>query len=112
MCWQLPLRRIDDEQDDGTVTSRLTEFGRDGWGEGGEDFAWWCTESPEAFTGRQAVYESMSVELRTMLGKKLHRQVVAYLDARKGSKSIPPVAHPAAVPVSIGRKGKRWNAAS
>ena len=107
VCWQLPLRRIDDEQDDGTVISRLTEFGRDGWGEGGEDFAWWCTEAPEAFTGRQAVYESMSVELRTMLGKQLHRQVVAYLDARKGSKSIPPVTHPAAVPVSIGRKGKR-----
>ena len=39
VCWQLPLRRIDDEQDDGTVISRLTEFGRDGWGEGGEDFA-------------------------------------------------------------------------
>ena len=54
VCWQVPLRRIDDEQDDGTVISRLTEFGRDGWGEGGEDFAWWCTEAPEAFTGTQA----------------------------------------------------------
>jgi hypothetical protein len=42
VCWQLPLRRIDDEQDDGTVVSRLTEFGREGWGEGGED-RWWCT---------------------------------------------------------------------
>ena len=38
VCWQVPLRRIDDEQDDGSVISRLTEFGRDGWGEGGEDF--------------------------------------------------------------------------
>ena len=25
--------------------SDLTEFGRDGWGEGGEDFGWWCTEA-------------------------------------------------------------------
>ena len=48
----------------------------------------------------------MSVELRTMLGKKLHRQVVAYLDARKGSKSIPPVAHPAAVPVYARAQGE------
>ena len=26
----------------------LSEFGRSGWGEGGEEFAWWCTEAPEA----------------------------------------------------------------
>ena len=37
-----------------SVTSVLTEFGRDGWGEGGEEFAWWCTEAPEAFTARRA----------------------------------------------------------
>jgi hypothetical protein len=104
VCWQLPLRRIDDEQDDGTVISRLTEFGRDGWGEGGQDFGWWCTEAPEAFTGKRRVYESMEVELRTMLGKKLHKQVVAYLDGRRRSRRFPPVAHPAAVPVTLGRK--------
>ena len=83
VCWQVPLRRIDDEQDDGTVISRLTEFGRDGWGEGGEDFGWWCTEAPEAFVGTRPVYESMAVELRKMLGKKLYRQVAEYLDGRR-----------------------------
>ena len=46
ICWQLPLRRIDEDQEDGTVISTLTEFGRAGWGEGGDDFAWWCTEAP------------------------------------------------------------------
>ncbi len=104
VCWQLPLRRIDDEQDDGTVVSRLTEFAREGWGEGGEDFGWWCTEVPEAFTGSRPVYESMGVELRKMLGKRLYRDVVAYLHARRAPKSFPPVAHPAAVPVTIGRR--------
>ena len=102
VCWQLPLRRIDDEQDDGTVVSRLTEFGRDGWGEGGEDFAWWCTEAPEAFTGTQPVYDSMADELRKMLGKKLYQQVVTYLDGRRRVKTFPPVTHPAAVPVTLG----------
>ena len=90
MCWQVPLRRIDDEQDDGTVISTLTEFGRDGWGEGGDDFAWWCTEAPEAFIGASPVYESMEVELRKMLGKKLHRQVVEYLDGRRGDRRSRP----------------------
>jgi hypothetical protein len=107
VCWQVPLRRIDDDQDDGTVVSRLTEFSRDGWGEGGEDFGWWCTEAPEAFTGTQPVYESMAVELRTMLGRKLYQQVVDYLDGRRRSKAFPPVEHPAAVPVTLGRKRAR-----
>jgi hypothetical protein len=104
VCWQVPLRRIDDEQDDGSVISRLTEFGRDGWGEAGEDFGWWCTEQAAAFTGA-AVYRSMSVELRKMLGKRLHKQVVAYLEQRReAAGALPPVTHPAEVPVKLSRK--------
>src|ERR1051325_7880467 len=49
VCWQLPLRREDRDEDDGTVVSTLSEFGRTGWGDGGQEFAWWCTEAPEAF---------------------------------------------------------------
>jgi hypothetical protein len=96
VCWQLPLRRIDEEQEDGTVISTLTEFARIGWGEGGDDFAWWCTEAPEAFTGTEPVYRSLGVELRKMLGSKLHRQVVDYLDARRRAR-VAPVVHPAEV---------------
>ena len=96
VCWQLPLRRVDEEQEDGTVISTLTEFARDGWGEGGDDFAWWCTEAPEAFTAQEPVYRSLSTELRTMLGAKLHRRVVEYLDERRGSRPEP-VVHPAEV---------------
>ena len=104
VCWQLPLRTFDrDEEDDDSVTSVLTEFGREGWGEGGEDFAWWCTEAPEAFVGTRPVYESMAVELRKMLGKKLYGRVAEYLDGRRRT-SFAPVAHPAAVPVTLGKK--------
>jgi hypothetical protein len=106
VCWQLPLRRLDEEQEDGTVVSTLTEFGREGWGEGGQDFAWWCTEAPEAFTGAEPVYRSMEAELRKMLGKRLHRAVVEYLDARYDDRDVGPVEHPAAVPVQITRKGR------
>jgi hypothetical protein len=102
VCWQLPLRREDEEQEDGSVVSTLSEFGRTGWGEGGEDFAWWCTEAPEAFTGREPVYRSMNIELRKMLGKKLYRQVVEYLDSRMRSR-VPLVTHPAQTSVRIRR---------
>ncbi len=108
VCWQLPLRRIDDEQDDGTVISRLTEFARDGWGEGGDDFAWWCTEAPEAFTGTEPVYKSLSVELQKMLGKRLYGQVIDYLEHRVNS-SNGTVQHPAQTKVTLGatRRGRR-----
>ncbi len=96
VCWQLPLRRLDEEQDDGTVVSTLTEFGRDGWGEGGDDFAWWCTEAPEAFTAAEPVYRTLGVELQKMLGKKLYRRVAAYLDERRKARPAP-VVHPAEV---------------
>lgn len=102
VCWQLPLRRVDEDQEDGTILSTLTEFARDGWGEGGDDFAWWCTEAPEAFIGATPVYQSLGVELRRMLGKKLYPRVVAYLDDRRQANPAP-VVHPAEVPVQLGR---------
>ena len=55
VCWQLPA--APDRRRAGRRhrrSPRLTEFGREGWGEGGEDFAWWCTEAPEAFTATRA----------------------------------------------------------
>jgi hypothetical protein len=107
VCWQLPLRRLDEDQDDGTVVSTLTEFGREGWGEGGQDFAWWCTESPDAFTAAEPVYRTMGAELRKMLGKRLYRSVVAYLDARFEARDLPAVEHPAAVPVQITRRRRK-----
>ena len=102
VCWQLPLRVIDrdDEDDDTLVISQLTEFGRVGWGEGGEEFAWWCTEDPAAFTGAEPVYRSMGQELRKTVGDELYGQVVAYLDART-NEGQPPVLHPTEVPVTL-----------
>ncbi|MET1001012.1 MAG: hypothetical protein ABWZ15_04315 [Acidimicrobiia bacterium] len=102
VCWQLPLRAVEREEEDESTTTVLTEFGRDGWGEGGEEFAWWCTEAKEAFTGAEPVYKSMEAELRAMLGDDVYEQVVKYLDSRLASGAAP-VPHPAEVPVTMGR---------
>lgn len=96
VCWQLPLRRLDEVQADGGVISKLTEFGRDGWGEGGEEFCWWCTESPDAFVGKEPVYRSLAPELRIMLGTKLYKRVAAYLDDHVKAQPAP-IVHPAEV---------------
>ena len=68
VCWQLPLRREDTTDDAGRVTSTVTQWDRRHWGDGGEEFHWWCTEAPEAFAGRQPVYETMAAELIAMVG--------------------------------------------
>jgi len=96
ICWQLPLRRVDEEQEDGSVVSRLTEFARSGWGEGGDDFAWWCTEAPEAFAGARPVYRSMESELRIMLGDELFERLATHLDERMAARPAP-LTHPTEV---------------
>jgi len=95
VCWQLPIRRIPVTDDEGEEFTRLTEFARDGWGEGGEDFGWWCTEAPEAFVNARPVYRSLEPELRKMLGDKLFEEVAAYLDTRMEPGAPPVVVHPA-----------------
>ena len=51
VCWQLPLRLEHHTDDNGYVTSTLREWKRRDWGDGGNDFHWWCTESDDAFVG-------------------------------------------------------------
>ena len=91
VCWQLPLRREDRTEDDGRVTSTVTQWDRKHWGEGGEEFHWWCTESPEAFGARKPVYVTMAAELRAMVGDPVYKRLAAYLDSRKkgGAVALP-----------------------
>ena len=94
VCWQLPLRNTQREEGDGTTTNILSEFSREDWGEGGAEFAWWCTEAPEAFTATEPVYRSLETELRAMVGDTLYETIAAYLDGRRnGSTGVAP--HPA-----------------
>jgi hypothetical protein len=101
VCWQLPLRREDEVADDGHVTSTIRQWDRRDWGEGGFQFHWWCTESPDAFVGSKPVYEELRPELIALVGEKAYRRVVRYLHARGVTRNgKPPVADPPiAVPV-------------
>lgn len=93
VCWQLPLRREDQVADDGHVTSTLGEWGRRHWGAGGAEFAWWCTEAPEAFVGDAPVYEEMAAELTAMTSRTVFRMLTAYLEDRAQRVRVP-LPHP------------------
>jgi hypothetical protein len=99
VCWQLPLRREDETDATGYVTSTVRQWDRRHWGEGGEEFHWWCTEAPEAFVGSRPVYESMHDELEGLVGPVVCAMIVAELDRRRAQQQMLP--HPASVPVSL-----------
>jgi hypothetical protein len=93
VCWQLPLRREDSTADDGHVTSTVRQWDRRHWGEGGEEFHWWCTEAPDAFVGRVPVYVELREELVEMVGAPIYEMFVRYVENRPGRKVALP--HPA-----------------
>jgi hypothetical protein len=92
VCWQLPLRREDATDDAGRVTSTISQWERRHWGEGGDEFHWWCTEAPEAFGAPTPVYESLAPELVAMVGEATYQRLVAYLSARQSTRI--PLPHP------------------
>lgn len=82
VCWQLPLRREDDERADGHVVSTVMQWDRRHWGDGGGEFHWWCTEAAEAFTGSQPVYRELRDELVEIVGAEVYKMLEQYLDSR------------------------------
>lgn len=96
VCWQLPLRRIDETDDLGHVTSTVREWKRRDWGEGGADFHWWCTDAPEAFGASRPVFEELGDELQQMVGEEVFALITNHLAQRMRSQGTEVyLSHPA-----------------
>lgn len=91
VCWQVPIRLEDTEEASGHVTSRLREWKRRDWGEGGDDFGWWCTEEPDAFVGTQPLYVSARDDIVELIGQPIYDLMVDVLER----PTAVPVPHPA-----------------
>jgi hypothetical protein len=92
VCWQLPLRLEEHTGEHGHLTSTLREWKRRDWGEGGLEFHWWCTESPDAFVGRQPVYVTLRDEITELVGAPVYAMLAALLAERRRRTVLP---HPA-----------------
>jgi hypothetical protein len=92
VCWQLPLRLQEHTDEHGHVTSMLREWKRRDWGEGGFEFHWWCTESPDAFVGADPVFVTMRDEIVELVGERPYSMLVDVLAARRPKTRLP---HPA-----------------
>ncbi len=80
VCWQLPLRLEEETDAHGHITSILREWKRRDWGEGGAEFAWWCTDSPLAFVGEHPVYTTLKDEIIEIVGPKVYKMLVERLE--------------------------------
>ncbi len=82
VCWQLPLRRYEDyeERPDGVEILRTTigEYDRRGWGNGGEDFDWYCSAAPACHTSSQPLWLSQKTELIAIMGEKNYEVVAQH----------------------------------
>lgn len=90
VCWQVPIRLEHSTDDHGHVISRLREWKRRDWGEGGDDFHWWCTESPDAFVGAEPVYRASRDEIVELVGQQVYDLMVEILERPVAV----PLAHP------------------
>ena len=91
VCWQVPVRLEEHTEEDGHVVSMLREWKRRDWGDGGQEFHWWCTDSPEAFVGKDPAYVYFKDEITELVGKKVYALIVQQLSKTKAT----PVPHPA-----------------
>ncbi|MCC5950495.1 MAG: hypothetical protein JJU45_00215 [Acidimicrobiia bacterium] len=92
VCWQLPIH-VDYHRDDhGHLTYLVREWKRRDWGEGGEDFHWWCTEEPQAFDSPTPVYVSMRDDLVELIGERAYGALAAHIEAGVMDQPLP---HPA-----------------
>ena len=91
VCWQVPLHRTIEEltaNDGGTLeVHTIAAYERGHWGDGGADFGWWCLDDDVAFVGRDPVYRSMEVELRSMVGDAVYGELADHLDGRRRQRS-------------------------
>jgi hypothetical protein len=99
ICWQLPVRRAQEwvDRPDGTriLMSTISEFDRRGWGEGGHDLHWYCTSSPDAHVGAEALYVSYRPELTALIGENGYAELARFCAARVAAGLV--AEHPATV---------------
>ena len=106
VCWQLPLRRSFETREVGEREYSVTvigEYERLAWGDGGDDFDWYCTSNTEAHVGSEPVYISNRAELKALMGegayaileKHCDARVAGILDAQKRSLPLFVIQHPA-----------------
>lgn len=82
VCWQLPIK-VDWTQGDGdTEIATVRRWSRADWGEEGKTMAWCCTEGDRAYVGDRRVVDSLSDELRQIVGTEVYVELTRRLPSK------------------------------
>ena len=110
--WQLPIRRSFEVREVGQREYSITvigEYERLAWGDGGEDFDWYCTSNSDAHVGSSPVYISNREELVALMGLHAYEVLKELCDHRMegikqaSKKNLPlfVIQHPATLAARI-----------
>ncbi|WP_246394764.1 hypothetical protein [Corynebacterium anserum] len=98
VCWQLPLRRLEswETRPDGVEQLRttITEYDRRGWGNGGEDFDWYCTTDPACHAGEEAIWRTHKDELVELIGPQAYEVLAQHCAEREKLAAVAPSGFP------------------
>ncbi|WP_257159050.1 hypothetical protein [Corynebacterium cystitidis] len=104
VCWQVPYSREDawEERSDGIEILRTTisEYHRRQWGDGGEEFDWWCSGDIGCHEGGEPVWQTMADELRGLIGDKPYEIVAQHCRKRQKLPALYKAVHPATAAAS------------
>lgn len=89
VCWQLPLRLETTTDELGHVTHTLRRWRRRDWGDGGGEFAWWCTESDDAFVGSTPAFVSLRDEIIGLVGEGPYEWLTRAFAAEPFPQAVP-----------------------
>lgn len=76
VCWQVPIRLSHHVDESDHTTYTMTDWKRRDWGGGGDDFGWWCTDTPDAFVGATMVLYSSREEIVALVGEPVYERLV------------------------------------
>jgi hypothetical protein len=82
VCWQVPFRLEEYEDGSGTRTVAVRAWRRSDWGEGGDDFGWWCTDDLPPGDAASATWLHHQDELIELVGLEPVAKLNEYLSAR------------------------------
>ena len=102
VCWQVPLRLEHSTDENGHVTSRLRDWKRRDWGDGGHRVPLVVHRGARGFSGDKPVYVSVRDEIIELIGAPIYDLLVASLEGKR----------PPALPTPVGLRRRRHSSSS
>lgn len=91
VCWQVPIRRHEDYEtrsdDVEILRTVISEYDRRAWGNGGEEFDWWCSSAPQCHTTTDPLWKTHREELVAVMGQRNYEILASHCQLRDEARA-------------------------